>query len=263
MSKNKQNFIVKSDKFGDFLDKIGDITKISDTIRLKIDKDDTLMYGTIGETSILAFKNYIVKTNQYFDFKDFDFTLDYVILDAKKFTKKLNLLNGEAIMDLTYKDHPDNDDIKIVRSLTIKDKKLTLSNVGGEPYKIRDINKTMLSSKLKASNASWSFNVPVEDFNSIKKLSSIDSDDKTINITVNNDGLVSFGENAKWSLDVSNTEVENESLVFGKKYLSCINIGNNDDVSFNVFETFILIKNIDTDSESNLMLSFEQSYDDE
>jgi hypothetical protein len=96
-----------------------------------------------------------------------------------------------------------------------------------------------------------------EDFSNVKKLSSINNEDKIFNITVQN-GKVSISELAKWELEVDEISQKNEQLVFSKKYLSNINDGK-EFVYFTVFETFILIK----DEDSNLMLSFEQDFSDQ
>ena len=45
--------------------------------------------------------------------------------------------------------------------------------------------------------------------------------------------------------------------MLNKKFLNCINEIN--DIEFSIFETFMLVK----DNNSNLMLSFEQSFDDD
>lgn len=45
--------------------------------------------------------------------------------------------------------------------------------------------------------------------------------------------------------------------MLNKKFLSCID--EDKDVEFNIFENFMLIQ----DENSNLMLSFEQSFDDD
>ena len=58
---NKIKFKVKTDKFGDFLKKLEDLTKISPTIKLKIDNDDILIYSVLGKAAVLAFKNYTFK----------------------------------------------------------------------------------------------------------------------------------------------------------------------------------------------------------
>jgi hypothetical protein len=98
--------------------------------------------------------------------------------------------------------------------------------------------------------------VKKEDFADIKKLSSI-NDDKIISISVTG-GKVSFSELGKWQLDVDKLDEDHNNLVFGKKYLNSVNL-NEDFVNFNIFESFILIR----DKESNFMMSFEQSFEDD
>jgi hypothetical protein len=100
----------------------------------------------------------------------------------------------------------------------------------------------------------WSFQITEEDFNSIKKLSTINNEDKTFNITVDK-GQVTFSEAAKWELEVAQINPCNATIIFSKKYLGNIN-SDKEFINFNIFENFILIK----DEESNLMLSFEQDF---
>jgi len=51
----KINFLINNDNFGDLVTRLQDLTKISDTLKFKIDKDDILVYSLVGEVSILAF----------------------------------------------------------------------------------------------------------------------------------------------------------------------------------------------------------------
>jgi hypothetical protein len=67
---NKIKFKVNNDKFGDFLTKLDDLTKISTTIKLKIDNENTLIYSVLGKAAVLAFKNYTLKTKDLFEIKE-------------------------------------------------------------------------------------------------------------------------------------------------------------------------------------------------
>ena len=67
---NKIKFKIKSDKFSDFINKLEDLTKISDTIKLKIDNDNILMYSMLGGNVMLAFKNYLISTRDYLEYGD-------------------------------------------------------------------------------------------------------------------------------------------------------------------------------------------------
>ncbi len=254
--KDKLKLIVKGSKFPEFIDKLEDLTKIGDIIKLKIDKDNILMYSLIGETAVLAFKAYQIETKDFFEFEDFDYTLDYVVNGAKKFVKNFSFLNvnNKVELEINFKDAPESESIKHVRAIIGTDTRLKLACVGAEQYKIRDMSKDRLNQILDTKNSKWSFDVKKEDFSDIKKLSSI-NDDRIISISISDD-KVKFAEMGKWELSVASAEGGNHNnLVFGKKYLNSVNL-NEDNVNFNIFETFILIK----DKESNLMMSFEQDF---
>jgi len=257
----KMNFIINSDRYSDFVSKLQDLTKISDTIKFKIDKDNILIYSLVGEVAILAFKNYILDTKEYFKYKeDFDYTIDFVVPDAKKFVKKLTFFDSENSIKLSIslKESSEDDNIKIARTFTLVDNRLKVNQIGGETYKVRDINKGQLVRLLSPENSSWSFGVSSKDLDDVKKLASISSDDKIIDISVNKN-KVNFSEGTKWNLTVGETdEIENADITFAKKYLSSINT-DSEIIKFSIFETFILFN----DSCSNLMVSFEQSFDDD
>ena len=81
---SKLNIQIKPDKFSDFLDKLVDLAKISDTIKLKIDSENILMYSIVGDTILLAFKSYLIDTSEYIDVKEeLENTLDIIISGSK------------------------------------------------------------------------------------------------------------------------------------------------------------------------------------
>ena len=250
-----KKFKIKNEKFSDFISKLEDITKIKDVFKLKIDKDNILMYSIAGETTILALKSFLIKTDEYFDFEDFDYTMDFVVNNAKKVIKNINFLKENPTIEFSHKDSPDDPSVKYVRSATFKDKKLTVSVIGGEQYKIKDLNKKLLSQRLDPKNSKWSFVLKLEDYLDIKKLSTI-NEEKVLNINVEK-GVVTFSELGKWKLVVDELEGKDAEIIFNKKYLSSIE--QTEEIIFNMFDSFILVKGID----SNLMLSFEQSFDDD
>jgi hypothetical protein len=69
-----------------------------------------------------------------------------------------------------------------------------------------------------------------------------------------------LSEKSSWELetDILEDKNRNANLVLNKRFLSCIN-DKNENIVFNIFENFMLIK----DDETNLMLSFEQDLDEE
>ena len=64
---NKTKLKIKKERFSEFVDKLVDLTGISDTIKLKIDSENIMMYSTLGGAVMLAFKNYLLKTDEFFD----------------------------------------------------------------------------------------------------------------------------------------------------------------------------------------------------
>ena len=91
---HKVKFKINNDKFVDFISKLDDLTRIEDTIKLKIDNDNILMYSMMssGQT-MLAFKNYLVNTRDYLEYvDDLEYSIDIIIANAKKFVKNLNFI---------------------------------------------------------------------------------------------------------------------------------------------------------------------------
>jgi hypothetical protein len=122
---------------------------------------------------------------------------------------------------------------------------------------MRDIDKNSLKQRLDLKNRKWSFSISNSDFLDVKKLSNINAD-RIISISVVK-GLVTLSEKSAWELEIDKLEEDrNSNLILNKKFLSCIN-DKVDKIEFNIFDTFMLIK----DDNYNLMLSFEQDFSDD
>lgn len=258
---NKIKFNINGDTFNSFVSKLSDLSSIDDSVRLKIDKDDVLMYSILGNQILLAFKNFLIPTRDLIDVKDdMDYQLDLVIPNVKKFVKNLSLIKdvNKVSIEFNYKESSDDDSIYLVRYFQIACGRFKINWVGGEHNnETREINKEMLEKNLNLKNSKWSFSLTKDDFTDIKKLSGINSE-RIINISIDN-GIVNFSEKSAWDLEVDNLENDRSSnLIFNKRFLNCIN-GDKEKITFSIFETFMLVK----DDESNLMLSFEQDFDDD
>jgi hypothetical protein len=246
--------------FTDLLTKLKDLTGIEDIIKIKFDKDNMILYSVLqNEQQVSAMKTYVINTQDYIQGFTTDETIDFVITSAPKFVKNIQFFNTDKDikLDLIYKPVPEEDNLMHVRSAQLSNGKLKISVIGGEQYKVRQITKSFIETRLNPKNSKWSFKVSNEDFSDIKKLSNINSEDRIINITVQ-DGKVTFNETSKWELEVDTIQSKNQHLMFGKKYLSNINC-EDDLITFNIFETFILVR----EKDSNLMLSFEQDFTNE
>jgi hypothetical protein len=142
------------------------------------------------------------------------------------------------------------------RSIQVVGGKLKVNWLAGERYEMRDINKDVLKQRLDIKNRKWCFKLSTQEFSDVKKLSSINSD-KIININVNS-GKVVLSETAAWELEIDEIEERNANLIFNKRFLNCID-ADREFIEFSMFETFILIK----DEQTNLMLSYEQDFSDD
>ena len=259
---NKLKFKINGDGFGDFVSKLTDLSGIDNSVRLKIDNNDILMYSILGRNVLLAFKNFLVPTSNVINFEDEldSCQLDLIIPNVKKFVKNLSLIkdNDKVNIEFSYKESYDDESIYLVRYFQVSAGRFKINWIGGEHgNETTNITKEILSRNLDLKNRKWAFALTNEDFLDIKKLSSINSE-RIINVNVK-DGNVNFSEKSAWDLEVDKIEEDrNSTLILNKRFLSCIN-DKMDNVEFNIFETFMLVK----DGESNLMLSFEQDFDDD
>ena len=217
------------------------------------------MYSMLGGSVLLAFKNFIINTQEYLELDELDYSIDLVIPNAGKFVKNLAFVKSsdKVTLEITHKPSPDDESIMNARSIQLVSGKLKVTWLGGEQYELRDITKKQLEQKLNLKNKKWSFNISKSDFADIKKLSSINSD-RIISISVSS-GKVCLSEASAWELEVDNVEDDrNANLILNKKFLSCID-DTKDTVVFNIFDNFMLLSG----DNSNLMLSFEQDFSDE
>lgn len=250
---NKKNFT-------DLVSKIQDLSSIEDVVKLKINKDNILMYSLVANNATtLALKNYLVETTDYIENFQKDEMFDLVITSASKFVKNLKIFNPDSNikLDIVYKATTDDENVMHIRSAQFSDGKVKISCIGGEEHKIRDINAHTLNNRLDVKNSRWNFKIKKEDFGDIKKLSQINNEEKILNINVNKE-RVTVSENSKWEIHIDTISYKDTNLIFGKKYLSNIN-ADDEYINFNIFDTFILIK----DNISNLMLSFEQNFNED
>ena len=256
---SKLKLKIKPENFSLFVSKIENISAIDDTVRIKIDSENILMYSMLGGGNVmLAFKNFLLNTSDFFENNDFDYTIDMIIPNAKKFVKNLAFIRemDKIGFDLTYKEDEDDELLYVVRTLQLSSGKFKVNWLGGELYSVRDIGKVALAQRLNPKDKKWSFNISNQDFLDIKKLSSINSE-RIICMDVNK-GKVVLSEKSSWELEVDHIEDRNAALILNKRFLSCIN-DKLENIEVNIFENFMLIK----DENSNLMLSMEQDFEDQ
>lgn len=257
MSK-KLSFKINSNNFEDLIGKIKDVSNINEVVKLKINKDKILLYSMkANDNAVLALKSFHIPTIDYIENFDEDEMYNFIIVNAPKFIKGLQFFDSKLPikLDVTIKPHHEDENVMQIRSAQFTNGKLKILTVGGEDSKIRDIKADMLDARTDINNSEWNFQIDKQDFQSIKKLSSIDSEEKILFFNVEK-GKVLAGEDSKWELYVGDASKEiTYKIIFNKKYLSNLN-QDLDTIDFHIFETFILIQDIN----SKIMLSFEQTF---
>lgn len=262
MSKNtKINFLAISSQFSDLVYKMDKISDISSTIRIKIDKEETLIYSLVGETAILVFKNFIVKTKDYFIFpEDFNYTIDFTITKSKALLKQLKLFKEVDIkISLNTKMFDaDIDETVVGRVMKLTDNRIKVSQIGAESDTIRDISIEKLKTILDSSHVNWEYNMNIDDLSDIIKLSEVDNVSKIVNIEIRNKQIF-FNEDNSWELLIGDIDEADTDITFGKKYLKSINAKDSENINFKIFGNFILF----SDSISNLLVAVDQTFDDD
>jgi len=255
----KKKFELVTENFDKLLWTIKDCSGISDTVKIKISTDQILIYSlSVTDSFILALKSYSLKTQDFI--KNFDLpgvSSDFIFCPAAKSVKSLSYFDtsGKLWVDINYKAADTPDDINHIRSWQFSAGKLKINHISCENTQIKDLNKNLLDQKLDIQLSKWGFKLSLEEFQNIKRLSSINPDDRVLTVNLDN-GLVKFSEMGKWELEISDVcQQKIGQISFLKKYLSSID-PNFDWIDFWIFETFILVKG----KESLLMLSYEQDF---
>jgi hypothetical protein len=256
----KLSIKLKSNKFNDLVSKLKDVSNINEVVKIKIDRENTLLYSLkANDNAVLALKSYLLNTSEYFENFNEDEIYNYIIVNTPKLIKGLHFFDdtNDIKMELIARLN-DEEGYMQIRSVQFTNNKLKILSVGGEDSKIKDLTSEAIESRTSIDNSDWNFQISKSDFQSIKKLCSIDSEEKILNFNINK-GKVYAGEDSKWELYTGDANKEiNYKIVFNKKYLSNIN-QDIELIDLYMFETFILVK----DNNSNLMLSFEQTWEDE
>ena len=254
---NKIKLPLKGENFENFIETIKSLTKINNTIKIKITKDEIFLYSILGEQIMLAFKNHCLKTTDILNIKDdFDSDIEMIITNATKFVKNLSFLKTDKLTIQFDCKNLNDSDVLLARNINITDGKLKITWLCSEHYEIKDIKHSQLLNIIDLDNKKWSFKINSSDFGDVKRLSTI-NENKLIDINVSN-GDVMLSETSAWSLNIDKISTDiNENLILNKKFLNSIEDDNL--IEFHIFDNFILLQN----ENYNLMLSFEQDFNDD
>lgn len=242
--------------FERFKEVLDDLSKIDDTIKLKIDEKNTFIYSMVGKDNvILAFKNFLLNTEDIFDSFKIEDKIDLIIPNAKKFVKNLGFIDLKSDVNLTFKLRELSEGGLEIKSTQVSNKKLKINWMSAEQYEVRDIAYESLCKLLDVNNQKLSFSVQRNDFEDVKKLANINGS-ALISLSSTNDNKITMSEPSAWELEVDEIDEQvNINYNVNKKFLGSVNDGS-EPVSFHVFPNFLLVK----EDTCNLMVSFEQTF---
>lgn len=243
MSDVSYKFSVSLEQLNFFLDKIHDLLSIDDEILMKIGKENTLLYSIVGEKmNVNAFKSFIFKTEEIFSFEtDILKEIRFIITNGKKFESTLkNYLDYKEDIKCEFYM---NDDV-YADNLKLRNKILKLSINGGD---IRGMNTTIdiekINKTLNKDNIDFKFTLDKASYEKIKKIGAIDNDNDILTLNIVDKNLT-IGENS-WDIKICEIEHEDLSITFPKKYFKSITF-TEDNIEIFVFDTFILVDNLNT-----------------
>jgi hypothetical protein len=243
---------IKKDNLVEFISKLENLSKIHDILRVKIDERELLMYTlSVPEknnntNSVLAMKYFVSETDEYFKNFDLKIQLDWILPNAKNFVKQAKIF-AMYDRDLSIKiDY--NTVTKFIYSARFSNKKLTITEIGGEPHQIKNLTREQIQSKLDPNFKEFNIDIPLEEFQQVKRLASLDSENDIIKVEVI-DGILSFGE--KWTLEIGDVSYKSGIWYFKKKYLG--NIDETEFIKLNFYETFFVALG----DKSNTMVTLE------
>lgn len=237
------------------LDKIKELYRINsgkdDDVTCIINNDNILLYSYVGSdiNDIKVFKNFILNTDDILIFKsELKEPFTFIISNSKKFVRSLsNFTEYTENIKINFQIN----DTNYVNAIGVYNDKLKARVTGGDPITLKNnITIDIIEQLTNVEKSKFHFNVDPYDFQRIKKMSLIDSNNDVMYINVQ-DGIVSIGEN-KWELNVDKIEIENyNTLTFPKRYFGAIS--TTDVISVYIFESHILLKS----SDSNLLIVLE------
>lgn len=258
-------FEIRKERFGDLLEKLQDLSQISDTVKIRFEAGSMMAYSLVSsDTAALCLKVYFLATEDYLSGFPGERCHDFVMYPAPKSVKSLRFFaESERIrVDMSHRPSHEDEAVMHVRSMSVhtpaaKGDRLRISLVGAELSKIRDLKKSALESRMDPARSTWGFELTQGDLATVKRLAGINGEDRTVSISVVG-GLVYFSEEGRWNLQVAQSDRPDKRVTFAKKYLSHFDT-RPEKLQVNMFESFILVST----GDSRLLLSFETDFTNE
>jgi len=239
--------------FKKFISYSKELSLIDPTIILSISDDIIVTYSFVGKdiNDIHAFKTVITDTEDLFDKrKTIENKIVFIIKDSKKFVRNIsNFIDFDE--ELKFKISYDDQDFN-ANYIQISNSKLKLKEICGDPILMsKEITKEDIDFLTNKNNALLNFSLSEMEFRKIKRMSTIETTNDILYITINN-GELSMGEN-KWDLKICDLDKPNIHVSFPKKYFNTLSFKENTKIY--LFENYILV----SDDNSDLMIVLEMT----
>lgn len=254
-------FDISQSNLKKLLDKIKDLSKIHEKkmVVLKFDKDSLILFSFVGKTfkNIYAFKNYIFKYDEIFDYiTEITEPITFISKDGIKLYHKMNQFS-DYNTSVTCEVSPSStvtgfaDSIKV----SIPNDEHEISMVAGDNLLIgKDINMDDINQLMNTDNCLFNFKLSSNKYEKIKKNSTIDTkENDIITITIENKKLY-FNEGNRWKIKIlDDIDQPDNTYTFPKRYFN--KISTTTDIDIFVYDIYILTKYEDY----NLMIVLETS----
>ena len=239
------------------LNKLKDLSKINEKkiVVFKFEYDSLILFSFVGKNfkNIYAFKNYVFKFDDIFDFiTEITEPLSFISKNGIHLYHTLNQFTdyGDS---LKFEISPSTISSGFADSMKITNDKLQTSMSAGDNMVVgKDITLEDINMLMDTTNSLFHFTLPSSEYDKIKKMSTIVvKENDIITITIENK-ILYFGE-SKWRLRICDIDQEDYSYTFPKRYFNTISTTS--DIEIDVFDTYILTKYDDY----NLMIVLETS----
>lgn len=233
-------FEINPDIIKQFQSDLDNLVKIDSILKIKISDDNIMFYAKSGEKrTIHAFKCYIYERDEFIvNCNDDSLNMDFIVINSTNFAKSLKVITTKK--DYVKIKIEKYEKEKVATRMYISDGKINMNFLGGGYLEIRDFTMEYIESQMDKDLADFTFTLDKENFTEIKKLALLNKNE-VVNFRVNNNKLEFF--DTRWCIEVGKTteDYDDTEWVFNVKYFKTIN--SQDNLTFYVFNQFLLIRN--------------------
>jgi hypothetical protein len=253
-------FDISQSNLSRLLNKLKDLSKINEKkiVVFKFETDSLILFSFVGKNfkNIYAFKNYVFKYDDIFDFiTEITEPVSFISKNGIHLYHTMNqFTNYKGSVSCEVSPSSMSTGFADSMKISVDKNKLETSMSAGDNMVVgKDITLDDINQLMDTTNSLFHFTLPCSEYEQIKKMSTIViKENDIITITVDNKELY-IGESA-WRMKICDViDQENYTYTFPKRYFNTISTTS--DIEIDVFDTYILTKYDDY----NLMIVLETS----